>query len=511
MDITDNVKAMATVPNTLPSGFSGEVRLEVYMPKTSFERNNEALRRNGEKAMANPRNAANGSVTCQNPKVTAKRGLDVFWYDVIPEDGTEFETESEKRAFGAAQLDGIPAVELQVISVDDFGALAIEWEQRRPTLDYEIDGLVGALQSLGDQDDAGFSSKNPNGKIAFKFKPEQQTSTVRGIDYQVGRTGRMTPVCRIEPTYIAGSTVSNLTLHNQARVRELGVAIGDEILFEKAGDIIPQVVRVTDKKASDEHHPAPATCPACSGEVEDDGTSLWCTNPACSAKLEERVNHWLKRLGVLGIGPSTVQGLCQSGQVKDLSDLYYLDQNAVRGITGGDRAAEKVVVAILEKNDIPLWQFLSGLGIHGLGRSTSKVVAKEFKTLVAVRNATVSTLDRLEGIGSTSALGIIHGLKMMETTIDRLIECIDVVDVVEASGPLVGKTFCLTGAMPSGRKRKEVVEIIEAAGGEFKSSVGKGLGYLIIADPSSQSSKAVKARKLGTQCISEDELMEMIG
>jgi len=241
MNITDNIRAMKVIPNSLASEFTGEVRGEIFMPRSVFAVLNDRLRNSGEKTFANPRNAASGSLTCQDPQATASRDLDFSWYDVICDE--EFPTEREKRLWGALNLPGLNPVEMQTIEVDRFAAVALEWESKRTSLNYEIDGLVVALVSIEDQREAGWSGRCPRGKLAYKFKPEQKTAKVLGIDFQVGRTGRLTPVCRIEPTYIAGSTVSNITLHNVARLRELQLDIGDMVLFEKCGDIIPGIIR----------------------------------------------------------------------------------------------------------------------------------------------------------------------------------------------------------------------------------------------------------------------------
>jgi len=514
-DVTDNIRAMVSVPNNLGNDFTGEVRGEVFMRRSVFNELNDALRKQGKQAFANPRNAASGSVCCQDPEETGRRRLDLWVYETFPEDGTEFETESEKRTYMAANLGELDLVPMEVILMDDFETKAAEWEVNRPSLDYEIDGLVAALESIKEQESAGFSpnGKNPKGKIAYKFKPEQQTARVRIIDLQVGRTGRATPMARIEPTYVAGSTISNITLHNYARVKELDIAPGDDILIEKAGDIIPQVVRVVDRANREDGFVMPDTCPVCSSELKlDDGnTSLWCENSACPAKLERRILHWLDRLEVLGLGGSTVHALCEAGYVQSLPDMYFITQDQAAAATGGARAGEKIIEAILGKNEIPLWRFLAGLGIHGLGRSTSKDVAKNFKTLETVRSKTAAEFIQLDGIGDTVGNSIVDGLVALSDEIDRLVDILDIEEVQDASGPLVGKSFCLTGALPSGTKRAVMAGRIEAAGGESKSGVGKGLNYLVMADPNSTSSKAEKARKLGTECISEEQLEEMMG
>jgi len=507
-DITDNIKAMASIPKSLPKPITVEVRGEVYMKKSVF---NE-LKESGERAFANPRNAASGSLLNKDPQVTGRRNLSFLAYDAISDN--VWHMESEKRMWMAYDLSAIELVDIMVIDVSKFDEQAMSWEKRRPGLDYEIDGLVVALESMEDQDEAGWNGKCPRGKVAFKFKPEQKTALVLDIDWQVGRTGRLTPMARIEPTLVSGSTISNITLHNAANVATLNIAVGDEVLIEKGGDIIPQVVRVIERKgrkASAGTNLYPTKCPSCGGPVEYDDrkVSLWCFGSACPAKLEERVLHYVKTLDILGVGYGIVSGLCKAGYVKDVPDLYYLTQEQVIDVTGGTRAAEKVVTAILEKNQIPLAVFLDSLGIHGLGTSTSKDIAKKYKSLVSVLNVNASELTTMDGIGDKTAFSIVHGLITMRPMIDKLVQAVDVVEVVDATGPLAGSSFCLTGAMS--KPRKAIESAIEAAGGEVRSSVGKGLTYLVQADANSASGKSEKAKKLGTKILGEAELWKMMG
>lgn len=513
-DVTDNVREMASVPKTIPCKTCVEVRGEVYMRRSVFEK----MKESGERSFANPRNAASGSVMAKDPKVTGKRKLDFFVHGVIPGEGTVFSTEQEKRAWMASNLVGFELVPMETVELNKFDGAAVAWESKRPSLDYQIDGLVCSLQSISEQEEAGWNGKRPRGKMAYKFRPEQKTAKVVSIDWQVGRTGKLCPMARIEPTLVDGSTISNITLHNAARVGELDVATGDEVLIEKAGDIIPQVVRVTSRtgrkvvhSASKEASVYPSKCPVCGGDVERDGNdvNLWCRNPVCQGKLEGRVLHYIKTLDILGVGEGIVAGLCTAGYVKDVPDLYYLTMEQVKEVTGGERAAEKVMTAILEKNQVPLAVFLDSLGIDGLGTTTSKDVAKEYKSLQGVlENVNASALTGIEGIGGLTAKKIVEGLQAMAPMVERLRQAIDVLEVKEAKGKLTGMSFVLTGAMS--KPRKDIEKAIEAAGGEMKSSVSKGVTYLVQADASSTSSKSEKAKKLGTKVIGEDELWRMM-
>jgi len=504
MNVTDNILATKSIPKFIGAGKTIEVRPEVYMPRSVFNR----LKAAGAKG-ENPRNLGTGSLMAQDPKETASRDLSILAYDV--QGGPQFKTETAKRTWMEANLPGIPLVDMQVIDVSEFEAVALEWEAKRPTLDYEIDGLVIALDSIEAQEEAGWNGKRPNGKIAFKFPPEQKTAKILGIDWQVGRTGRLTPMARIEPTRLAGSTIRNITLHNAANVVAMDVGVGDEVLIEKAGDIIPQVVRVVDRPANRDANVFVTECPSCGGPVfaDDQKVNLWCESTNCPAQLERRILHWIKTLDILGVGPGIIRELCQQGFVKDVPDLYFLTEEQLVSATGGKSSAQKVQTVILEKSEIPLAVFLDALGIDGLGTTSSKEVAKAFKTLGGVLHATMDELDALPDIGATTANNIVEGLKALTPMIDRLVQTLDVQEIVEKTGPLTGMSFVLTGAMS--KPRKEIEHNIEMAGGENKGSVGKGVTYLVQADANSTSSKTEKAKKVGTLVISEDKLWEMIG
>ena len=505
-DVTDNIRATKSVPKFIGAGKTVEVRAEVIMSRTVFRRLSES-----GVSGANPRNLGTGSLMAQDPQETASRNLSVLAYDVVG--APQFKTESEKRAWMVANLDGIPLADMQVIDLNQFEAVALEWESKRPTLDYEIDGLVVCLDSIEDQEEAGWDTggKYPLGKIAYKFKPEQKIAKVVGVDWQVGRTGRLTPMARIEPTLLAGSTIRNITLHNAARVVELDLAVGDEVLIEKAGDIIPQVVRVIGRPTDRDNNVFVTQCPSCNGDVfaDDQKVNLWCDSPTCPAQLARRVLHWIKTLDVMGVGTGIVEELCRQGFVKDVPDLYYLTEEQLAVVTGGKSSAQKAQRAILEKSEVPLSVFLDALGIDGLGTTTSKDVAKQFKTLAKCRAACAADLEALPNIGRLTADKIVEGLRVLSPMIDRLAQAVDIQEVKESSGPLKGMTVVLTGAMS--KPRKDIEAAIEAAGGENKGSVGKGVTYLVQADPTSQSSKTEKAKKVGTQIISEKRLWEMIG
>jgi DNA ligase (NAD+) len=328
-----------------------------------------------------------------------------------------------------------------------------------------------------------------------------------GVTWQVGRTGKLTPVLHIEPTHIDGSTVSNVSLASAARFEELGLGRGDKVMVEKAGDIIPQVVRVTWRPLRSPKMEVPSRCPCCGSSSVRDGAHVFCRNLACSSKLHRRVLHWLDRMDVKGAGPSIVSAMCDLGIVKELPDLYYLKAEDLEAATGSRKVAEAIIGEIMSKSSVPLWKFMAALGVPSLGRTASKAIAKRYSSVDEAVAADVFGLSAIDGIGETTAQQIVDGLIAMAKEVSELEKVLDIEEPV-TGGPLSGKSFCLTGAMSRGRK--EIAADIEAAGGEVKSSVGKGLDFLVQADPSSKSGKTQKAEKYGTRVIGEEELMEMI-
>jgi DNA ligase (NAD+) len=500
-DVTDNAKMINGIPWII-SNFTGEIRGEVYMRKSVWEKMGSG---------SNPRNCAVGSLLQKDPKITGERNLDFLVYDIRPEEQNLFTTEFGKlNFFSNIDLDVVSRYIIPAMD-QDFHATLMDWENNlRQKLDYEIDGMVLAIDDLDAQESMGWVGKCPKGKIAYKFKPEQKIAELMCIDWQVGRTGRVTPVAVVSATRLAGTTVTSVSLHNAAVVEDLDLRIGDRLLIEKAGDIIPQLSRVVEKANPPGESLLIEICPVCGYELNWDGNgvSLWCSNSNCPAKLERTVLHYLSTIGVMGVGPGIISKLCKSKMVQSITDLYFLEQQELVELLGGERNGEKIYLAIMEKNEINLAVFLDALGIDGLGTTTSKDIAKKFKTLDAVRKASTLEFLGINGIGSLSARKIFDGLVAQSLIIDGLLKCIEVKDVEEIDGPLKGKSFCITGSLS--KQRSLVESDIADAGGECKSSVGKGLSYLVTNDKTGGSAKNVKAQKLGTAVIDETDLYAMI-
>lgn len=507
-DVTDNVRMIDSIP-TLLNGFTGELRGEIYMKKSVFK----SFAKQGGRKFANPRNAASGSLCQKDPKKTGERQLNFLCYDISTPQ-TPFETEHSKYVYATEKFGKeIEYVSREYSSLSDaVWEILQNWEfKKRLTLDYEIDGMVVCLNDISVQETHGWRGRCPIGKTAYKFKPEQAEAVVRDIDWQVGRTGRLVPMARIFPVSLSGSVISNITLHNWGMLKNMNVQTTDTVLIEKAGEIIPQVVRLV-KQGNPETRSQniPKSCPKCGHDVrlDDKKINFWCDNPACPEKLQLRILHYLRVLEIKDVGPSTIKTFCEMGMVQTLPDIYFLNAPKL-GQRIGKRQSVKVANVILEKNEIPLGKFLSALGISGMGKGTGGDVAKRFKTLDAVRAATASQLVAIDGVGSIVAQNIVDGLCELKDEIDRLCQCVDIQDVKEYNGALKDMSFCLTGAMS--KSRAELSKMIVEQGGVTKSSVGKGLNYLVQSDTSSVSGKTKKAEKYGVEIISEEQLLDMMG
>jgi len=521
-DVKDNVLAIKSIPNSIEYTGMVELRGEIYMQRSVFSELREEKLSTGEKIPANPRNMASGTLNQKDAKKTARSPLDFFCYDVLLSE-SDFTTEVAKSDFALEHLsEFIYVSQTECSNVEDILFEIEHWEEMRADLNYDIDGLVFSIKDIEQQESLGWTGKCPNGKVAFKFKPEQAKTTLKHINWQLGRTGRLTPVAIIDPVSLAGTVVDSPTLHNYSQIMLKNIAIGDELLIEKAGDIIPQVVRVTNKVGADTedmkvddgslHHGIvyPFTCPSCDSEtsLDEKEVNVWCTNPLCEGQKEHRIHHYLKTIGVLNVGPANVRDMLSADIIKSIPDLYQIDRDRLSKLDGyGKRSADKIINEISKKDIVPLATFLASLGIKGLGNSTGKLLASEFECLRNILTKHPEDLVHLEGIGELTADSICNGLVLMGGIIDELNATLDIEDCIKVSGSLSGQSFCITGTLSM--KRKEMANMIEEVGGEVKSSVSKGLDFLVAGEGVGKS-KTDKAEKYGTEVISEDDLMSML-
>jgi len=397
----------------------------------------------------------------------------------------------------------------------DIPKFIADQEQKRPQLDYAIDGLVFSMPYDVVQT-MGMTSGCPNGMLAFKFPPERLTSEVIDISYQLGRTGRIAPVCNIKPILLDGSMIARATLHNCANVMNLDIGPGAIVEIAKGGDIIPQVMKVVTRGLE---AILPKLCPSCNAELiwSETEVDLLCENPLCPNQFKAFLNYWIKLMDIEEIGPKAIDALYESGKVNSIPDLLNLSKSDLRGIFGMGSKSTTIFKNLSALKEVPLWKFLCGLGIPELGKSTSKLVAAEFKTLNNLMGyvfgiETESCFEHIAGIGSTSSKYIFDGLRKsvdLQFELQKVLKVLSVEDASSPAGKLNGMSFCITGALPSGLKRSVVEDMIKKAGGELKS-VSKGLTYLIQADASSTSGKTKKAVALGVEIIDETMLNKLL-
>ena len=492
-NITQNALQIKDIPHMIPALHTIEIRGEVYMRKSVFAKVNAARMKAGEIPFKNPRNAAAGSLLNKDPNVTADRELSFFGYG------------------DPRNAQYVPFVPTKVAGINELNLHLDAAEYDRNGLDYPIDGMVidigyDRVQALG------MTSGCPNGMIAYKFSPEKTSAIIKSITYQTGRTGKVTPVAELEPILLDGSMIKRATLHNCAHVLELGMSWDAIVELAKGGDIIPQVLSVLKNDPVRGSIPLPATCPSCGGALtwNDSKIDLMCTYFACPAQAIAFLYYWITLMDIDEVGPKAVVKLHEHAGVNSPSDLYNLTPADFNRVFGPGKRSETIQYNLNTSKTIPLWKFLAGLGIPELGRGTGKLLAKEFKNLEDLNEFVYNAssprcFEHIDGIGETTSAYIYEGLLESEDLQMDLLQHLTVEDHEDAKGGLTGISFCITGAMPSGRKRPMVEELIRSCGGEVRG-VSKGLNYLVQADPSSTSGKTKKALALGVKIISEDEL-----
>ena len=503
-DVTPNVKTIASVPLsvTLPDGFPStfEVRGEVYMPRRSFQRLNADLAAQGKPLFANPRNAAAGAVRQLDPRVTARRRLDTFMYALDPPGRYR----SQEQILAGLESVGFHVNDTHrshasIESVIDF---LDQWQGRRHELDYEIDGIVIKLNDLGQQAELGFVSRSPRWALAFKFPPEQAETTVEAIKVYVGRTGAITPVAWLAPVVVGGTTVSRATLHNEDEVARKDVRPRDHVIIQRAGDVIPEVVRVILEKRTRSSRPwhMPKTCPECGSElVREPGEAVTrCINPTCPAQVLEHLRHFVGALDIEGFGYATLQQLIDRNYVRDPSDLYHLSKDQLLSLDGfADRSAQNLLDRIDASKDTTLSRFLAGLGIPHVGWTMAGLLAEHFGTVERLQQASIEGLRAVGGVGPAVAEGVHDYFQLAQSR--RLLERLLAAGVrprapERRDGPLQGKTFVITGTLNS-MTRGEAEERIKRLGGTAGSSVSRKTDYLVVgANPGSKLEKAQKLK-----------------
>lgn len=518
-DITNNLKTVKAIPLRLFEDINTEVRGEIYMPKSSFEKLNEENLQNGEKLFANPRNAASGSIRQLDSSITAKRDLSFFTYTVILDGENKVQTHWDSLQY--IKKLGFKVNPNVKLVKDIYGAIEYckEWENKRFDLDYATDGVVIKVNSLACQQEMGFTSRAPKWATAFKFPPEEMTTTLLDIEWGVGKTGAVTPVAILEPVLLAGSTVSRASLHNLDEIRRLDVRIGDKVLIKKAAEIIPKVIKVVD---DENHTKLPVytmnfTCPDCGGKLvtREGEVNLYCSNPSCRSIVLARLEYWVSKeaMDIDFVGPSLIEQLYDKKMVVTPADFYKLTrQDLMQLDLIKEKSAENIFTAIEKSKNCTLTRFITALSIRHVGKETADIIVNEFGSLKAIQTVTKEQLAKIEGIGDKIAAEV---WEFFQNNVNiELIEELLALGVAPAEGTnktsniLEGKTFVLTGTLAT-MTRDEAAEKIKMNGGKVSSSVSKKTSFVVAGE--NAGSKYDKAQNLGVIILTEQEFLEMIG
>lgn len=517
-DVTENLRTIRSIPRTLPSAPPLLiVRGEVFMPKQVFEALNAKREQEGEKLLANPRNAAAGAMRQLDPAITASRQLDILIFNVQLAEGMEFQTHSESLDWLRSQ--GFPVIDYRLCSSMEACRERIEEiDGERDSYSFCIDGAVVKLDSLADRQRLGSTTKAPRWAIAYKYPPEVRESVVRDIQVQVGRTGVLTPKAVVEPVRLAGTTVTNATLHNQDFISEKDIRIGDTVCIRKAGEIIPEVLRVVPEKRPSWAVPyfLPDTCPVCGAPVhrDPDGAALRCTGAECPAQLLRNLTHFASKdaMDIDGLGPNLVKALVEEGLVHSAADLYTLDAERVAKLERmGAKSAENLIRAIDASRQQGMARLIYALGIRQVGVSASRTLAARYGSMEALEKADGEELQQIDDIGPVTAAYITEWFSQEQSV--HLIRRLSDAGVDMQSRETVvdrrfdGMTFVLTGTLSS-MGRDAAKAAIEQRGGKAASSVSKKTSLVVAGE--NAGSKLDKAQELGIRIIDEQEFLSMI-
>lgn len=521
-DVTANVRTIKAVPLRLVGTHVPEVlevRGEVYMPKKSFAALNQQKEDEGEPLFANPRNAAAGSLKLLDSRITATRNLSFFAYSTgqaseLPAK-THFETLAAFRKMG---LPVNPHIE-KAATIAKVIEICNHWQDKKTTLDYQIDGMVIKIDRFDQRDVLGTTGRAPRWCIAYKFPPEQAKTIVESIDVQVGKMGTLTPVANLKPVLLAGTTVKRASLHNFDEVKRLDVREGDAVLIEKAGEIIPQVVKVLkdERPIWAKALVPPTECPQCHGQIAKDegGVYLRCVSGKCNAMLRERLKYFAGRdqMDIEHLGPAIIDQLIAAGLVKTYADIYRLSKENLLSLERmADKSADRLLAAIAESTHRPLWRFIAGLGIRHIGSQSAEILAERFGSLEKLMEAGEEALSETEQIGPVIAKSVYDYFR---DEVNRQVIADLLAAGVKPQPPqrkkadvLGGKTFVVTGTL-KGFSRQDIERAIKDNGGKTSGSVSKKTDFLLAG--AEAGSKLDKARELGVHIISEDDFLRMIG
>ena len=520
-NITENLKTVKAIPLKIFKPYNLEVRGEIYMPKSSFEKLNEENLQNGEKIFANPRNAASGSIRQLDPAVTAKRDLSIFVYTPILEEvenapKSHYESLMLLKDLGFKINPNIRKVK----SIEEAIDYCKEWEYKRFDLDYATDGVVIKVDNFAYQNELGFTARAPKWATAFKFPPEEVNTKLLDIETDnVGKTGAITPVAVLEPVLLAGSTVSRASLHNFDEIKRLDVRIGDTVLIKKAAEIIPKVIKHVDSEEHDSLpvYEVPVKCPSCGSDlvVPEGEVNLYCPNTfGCPSQAKARLEYWVSKeaMDIDFIGPSVIEQLYEKNMVKNPADFYNLSQQDFLQLDlVKEKSAFNMYNSIQQSKNRPLAKFITALSIRHVGKETAELLANHFQSLEALQNADVEEIAKIDGIGEKIANSIkdfftrSYNIELLKNL--NHLGVYPTHKVVVQSTVLNSKTFVLTGTL-STMGRTEASDKIKQLGGKTSSSVTKKTDYVVVGE--NAGSKLTKAQELGITILTEDEFIELI-
>lgn len=515
--ITDNIKQIKNIPQKLTDPINIEVRGEVYMPVTSFEKLNEKQRENGGKEFANPRNAAAGSLRQDNAEITGQRDLRFFAYAAVFPDGNSPETHYEilqllkKEGFTVNEN---AKLHNNVASIEEYCKY---WEFERQKLDYATDGIVVKLNDVSKQNELGYTARAPKWATAFKFPPEEIETELLDIELSVGKTGALTPVAILTPVQLAGTIVKRASLHNFDEIERLHINIGDKVVIKKAAEIIPKVIKKATSDSDNGIYPTPTNCPCCNAPlVKPEGeVVLYCSNPkTCPAQIKGKIEFWCSKDGmdIDGLGEAIVDDAVEKGIIKDIADIYNLtEEDLMKLDLIKEKSAQNLLKSISDSKNRPLKRFLTSLSIKLVGKETAELIANEFLTLDKVQNATKEALVEIDGVGDKVAESVVDFFKDDDNK--KLLEKLHNFGVIpqsadseKVSDKFKNLTFVITGTLS--KPRSDYEAIIKSMGGKVSSSVSKKTSYVLCGE--NPGSKFDKATSLGVIIIDENSFKDMV-
>jgi DNA ligase (NAD+) len=522
--VTHNVRTIESVPLRLTKDIDIIAEGEVWMKRSTLETLNKERAKNGEEPFANPRNVAAGSIRQLDPKITASRKLEMFVYDVGQSSANVPDEQYAELIFLRNLGFKVNPHFKRVTDIDGAIAYWEEWREKAKHEDYLIDGIVVKVNEKDLQERLGYTGKAPRFAVAFKFPAEQVTTVVEDIDIQVGRTGVLTPVAHLKPVLVYGSVVSRATLHNEDEIRRLGVRIGDTVILQKAGDVIPDIVKVLAemRTGKEKIFHMPKKCPECGGVVEqkkigngESGAAHYCVNPTCPAKDRRRLYHFTSKhaLDIDGLGPKIIDLLVENNLVTSYDDFFTLEKGDLLSLPRfAEKSADNLLESINKAKKVEFPRLIIGLSIPQVGEETAYDLASYFKTIDMLARASKEELCAIEGVGEVVAESLVSWFKDSQNkkTIEKLLKVVEVQkvgDSVKQSGPFAGKTVVLTGTLET-LSRDEAKGLIRKAGGDVSGSVSKETDFVVVGE--NAGSKLTNAQKFGVRILSEQEFLKML-